>query len=146
MNCKCPSVVSQFQGWDGFSQAPICGPNGLPHARPFSAKIPYTAVECRFAQPQMLINGPINVFPSLLKEYSTAMDFDFVTRLTINPADSRLRRFFVSTRCNTLPSRRRNWPWRCGPSLREAKILTVHLPMSWRSFSTRALVASSFLL
>src|SRR5215469_293045 len=77
----------------------------------------------------MLINGPINVFPSLVKEYSTAMDFDFVTRLAINPADSRSRRFFVSMRWDTVPRRRRNWPWRWGPSLREAKILTVHLPM-----------------
>ena len=67
------------------------------------------------AQPQKLINGPINVFPGLIKEYSTAMDFDLVTRLAINPADSRLRTFFVSMRWDTLPRRRRNWPWRWGP-------------------------------
>jgi hypothetical protein len=32
------------------------------------------------------------VRPSWVKEYSTAMAFDFVTRLAINPVDSRLRR------------------------------------------------------
>jgi hypothetical protein len=43
------------------------------------------------------------VLPSWVKEYSTAMAFDFVTRLPINPADSRLRRVLVNMRCEALP-------------------------------------------
>src|SRR5215468_3280274 len=82
-----------------------------------------------FAQRQMLVNGAINVLPSLVNEYSTAMDFDLVTRLAINPVDSRLRRVLVSIRCETLPRRRRSSPCRWGRSLSEDKILAVHLPM-----------------
>ena len=82
-----------------------------------------------FAQRQMLVNGAINVLPSLVNEYSTAMDFDLVTRLAINPVDSRLRRVLVSIRWETLPRRRRSSPWRWGRSLSEDKILAVHLPM-----------------
>ena len=82
-----------------------------------------------FAQRQMLVNGAINVLPILVNEYSTAMDFDLVTRLAINPVDSRLRRVLVSIRWETLPRRRRSSPWRWGRSLSEDKILAVHLPM-----------------
>jgi hypothetical protein len=81
------------------------------------------------AQRQMLFNGAINVLPSFVNEYSTAMDFDLVTRLAINPVDSRLRRVLVSIRCETLPTRRRSSPCRWGRSLSEDKILAVHLPM-----------------
>jgi hypothetical protein len=81
------------------------------------------------AQWQMLVNGAINVLPSLVNEYSTAMDFDLVTRLAINPVDSRLRRFLVSIRCETPPRRRRSSPCRWGRSLSDDKILAVHLPM-----------------
>jgi len=70
------------------------------------------------------------VFPSLLNEYSTAMGFGLVTRLTIKPVDSRLRRVLVSIRCDTLPTWRRSSPWRCGLSLSENKILGVHLPIN----------------
>jgi hypothetical protein len=69
------------------------------------------------------------VLPRLVNEYSTVMAFDCVTRLAIKPADSRLRRVLVSMRCDTLPSWRRNCPWRYGLSLSENKILGVHLPM-----------------
>ena len=82
-----------------------------------------------FAQRQMLVNGAINVLPSLVNEYSTAMDFDLVTRLAINPVDSRLRRVLVRIRCETLPRRRRSSPCLWGRSLSEDKILAVHLPM-----------------
>jgi hypothetical protein len=37
-------------------------------------------------------SGAMIVRPSWVKEYSTAMAFDFVTRLAINPVDSRLPR------------------------------------------------------
>ena len=83
----------------------------------------------RFAQRHMPPSGAMIVLPSLVSEYSTVMAFDFVTRLPIKPADSRLRRVLVSMRCDTLPSRRRNCPWRWGLSLSENKILGVHLPM-----------------
>jgi hypothetical protein len=43
------------------------------------------------------------VLPRWVKEYSTAIAFDPVTRLTINPVDSRLRRVLVSIRCETAP-------------------------------------------
>ena len=69
------------------------------------------------------------VVPSSVKEYSTAMAFDLVTRLAINPLDSRLRRVLVSIRWETLPSRRRNCPCRYGLCFSENKILGVHLPM-----------------
>lgn len=69
------------------------------------------------------------VLPDFVNEYSTAMVFDCVTRLAINPDDSRLRRVLVSIRCETLPSWRRNCPCRYGLSLSESKILGVHLPM-----------------
>jgi hypothetical protein len=36
------------------------------------------------------------VFPRSVKEYSTAMAFDLVTRLAIKPADSRLRSVLVA--------------------------------------------------
>jgi len=49
------------------------------------------------------LSGAIIVFPSRVNEYSTAIAFDFVTRLSINPVDSRLRRVLVSIRCETLP-------------------------------------------
>jgi hypothetical protein len=38
------------------------------------------------------------VFPSCVKEYSTAMAFALVTRLAINPVDSRLRSRINSSR------------------------------------------------
>lgn len=77
----------------------------------------------------MAVNGGINVLPSLVREYSTAMDFDLVARLAISPVDSRLRSVLVSIRWETFPRRRRSCPWRWGPSCREDMILTVHLPM-----------------
>ena len=45
--------------------------------------------------------------PCLVREYPTAMDFDPVTCLEINPADSRLRSVRVRIRCETkrLPSK-----------------------------------------
>jgi hypothetical protein len=43
------------------------------------------------------------VFPTWVREYSTAMVFDLVKRLLINPVDSRLRRVLVSIRWETLP-------------------------------------------
>jgi hypothetical protein len=52
------------------------------------------------------------VLPSCVKEYSTAMAFDLVTRLAINPVDSRLRRVLVSIRWETLPRCLRNSPCR----------------------------------
>ena len=52
------------------------------------------------------------VFPNWVKEYSTAMAFDPITRLEINPVDSRVRRVLVSIRCDTLPRWRRNSPCR----------------------------------
>jgi len=69
------------------------------------------------------------VVPSCVNEYSAEMAFDFVTRLAINPVDSRLRSVRVSMRCETLPTWRRNSPCRCGLSLRENRILGVHLPI-----------------
>jgi len=77
----------------------------------------------------MLVNGMINVLPSLVREYSTAIDFDLVACLAINPVDSRLRSVLVSIRCETLPRRRRSCPWRWGFSCSEDMIFTVHLPM-----------------
>ena len=69
------------------------------------------------------------VLPSWVKEYSTAMAFDVVTRLAINPVDSSLRRVLVSIRWETLPRCRRNSPCRRDFSLSENKILGVHLPI-----------------
>jgi len=93
------------------------------------------------------------VLPIWVKEYSTAMAFDLVSRLAISPVDSRLRRVLVSMRCETFPRWRRNSPCRCGLSLSENKILGVHLPIkigagnsmvipsvldkTWRSVVTR---------
>jgi hypothetical protein len=74
-------------------------------------------------------SGAMIVLPSCVKEYSTAMAFDLVTRLAINPVDSRLRRVLVSIRCETLPRWRRNSPCRRGLSSSENNILGVHLPI-----------------
>jgi len=52
----------------------------------------------------MPVSGAMIVLPSLVKEYSTVMAFDCVTRREIKPADSRLRRVLVSMRCDTFPS------------------------------------------
>jgi len=83
-----------------------------------------------FAQRQILSNGMIKLFPSLVREYSTARDLDLVvTCLAISPQDSRLRRVRVSIRCETLPKPLRNCPWRHGPFFNESMIFTVHLPM-----------------
>jgi hypothetical protein len=71
-----------------------------------------TSLRYRFAQRHMPPSGVMIVFPSLVNEYSTAMALHCVTRLAIKPADSRLRRVLVSMRCDTLPSWRRNCPWR----------------------------------
>jgi len=57
-----------------------------------------------FAQRHMLQSGGMIVLPSLLNEYSTAMRFDPVARLTTKPVDSRLRRVLVSIRCDTFPT------------------------------------------
>src|SRR6516225_3526198 len=77
----------------------------------------------------MLASGAIKLFPMAVREYSTAGDFDSVTRLATNPVDSRLRRVLVRIRCEMPPRRRRSFPWRCGPSRRVDKITTVHFPM-----------------
>ena len=84
---------------------------------------------CRLAQPQMLVSGAIKVLPIAVKEYSTAMDLDLVTRLATNPADSRLRSVLVRIRCETLSSCRSSSPWRYDLLCRQDKISTVHLPM-----------------
>jgi hypothetical protein len=68
----------------------------------------------------------MSVLPSRVKEYSTAMAFDLVTRLAIN---ARLRRVLVGIRWETLPTWRRNCPCRSGFSFSENKTLGVHLPM-----------------
>jgi len=67
-------------------------------------------VRYRFAQWHIPLSGAMSVLPSRVKEYSTAMAFDVVTRLAINPVDSRLRRVLVSIRWETLPTWRRNLP------------------------------------
>src|SRR5215471_8370684 len=77
----------------------------------------------------MLASGAIKVFPIGVKEYSTAMEFALVTRLAINPADSRLRSVLVRMRCETPSSCRRSSPWRKGFFCRQDKISAVHLPM-----------------
>src|SRR5215469_4559270 len=83
----------------------------------------------RSTQLQMLVSGDINALPTGVREYSTATDFDVVTRLATNPADSKLRSVLVRIRCET-PSRHLiSSPWRCGLFCRQVKILTVHLPM-----------------
>ena len=69
------------------------------------------------------------VLPSWVKEYSTATVFELVTRLATSPVDSRFRRDRVSMRCETFPTRRRNYPCRRGFSPSENKILGVHLPI-----------------
>src|SRR6516162_6735154 len=77
----------------------------------------------------MLVSGAIRVSPIDVKEYSTAMDFDLVTRLATKPADSRLRSVRVRMCCETPSSCRSSSPWRCVPFCRQDKISTVHLPM-----------------
>ena len=57
-------------------------------------------------------SGAMSVLPRWVKEYSTAIALDLVTRLVINPVDSRLRRVLVSMRWETLPIWRRNCPCR----------------------------------
>lgn len=84
---------------------------------------------CRFAQRHIPPSGAMSVLPSWVREYSTEMAFDPVTRLAINPVDSRLRRVLLSIRCDTLPSWRHNFPCRQGLSLSENRILGVHLPI-----------------
>jgi hypothetical protein len=69
------------------------------------------------------------VLPCWVKEYSTAMALDLVTRRVISPVDSRLRRVLVSIRWEIFPRWRRNSPCRCGLSFRENKIPGVHLPI-----------------
>jgi hypothetical protein len=66
----------------------------------------------RFAQRHMLPSGVMIVFPNRVNEYSTLIAFDLVTRLAINPVNSRLRRVLVSIRWETLPRWRRNCPCR----------------------------------
>jgi hypothetical protein len=83
----------------------------------------------RAAQRQMLLNGMMKFLPSFVREYSTAMDLDRVTRLSINPVDSRLRSVLVSILCEMFPKRRRSCPWRYGPDFSMSMISTVHLPM-----------------
>src|SRR5215813_6748001 len=85
--------------------------------------------EYRFAQRHIPPSGAMMVLPSWVKEYSTAMAFDVVTRLAINPVDSSLRRVLVSIRWETLPRCRPNSPCRRDFSLSENKILDVHLPI-----------------
>ena len=65
-----------------------------------------------FAQRHIPLSGVMIVVPSLLNEYSTAMGFDLVTHLPINPVDSRLRRVLVSIRWEMFPTWRRNSPCR----------------------------------
>jgi hypothetical protein len=67
--------------------------------------------------------------PSCVREYSTAIAFDAVTRLATSHVNSRLRRVLVSMRCETLLRWRRNSPCRRGLSLSENKICGVRLPM-----------------
>jgi hypothetical protein len=88
-----------------------------------------SSLSWRCAQRQMAPNGATKVLPSSVREYSTEVDLDLVTRLATTPTDSRLRRVRVSIRCDTLPRRRRSWPCRSGPVLSASMILTVHLPM-----------------
>ena len=71
----------------------------------------------------------MNVLPTGVSEYSTAMDFDLVTHRLINPADSRLRNVLVRIRCETWPRRRRSSPCRWGFSRSDDKTETLHLPM-----------------
>jgi hypothetical protein len=66
---------------------------------------------------------------SWAKEYSTAMAFVPVTRLGINPVDSRLRRVLVSMRCETLPRWQRNSRVDEAALSAKNKILNVHLPI-----------------
>src|SRR5215831_7120295 len=77
----------------------------------------------------MLVSGAIKVLPIGVREYSTAMDLDLVTRLATNPAVSRLRSVLVRTRCETPLSSRNSSPWRYGSCRRQDRISTVHLPM-----------------
>jgi hypothetical protein len=58
------------------------------------------------------------VLPSLLSEYSAAMGFNFVTRLSTNPVDSRLRRVLVSIRWETLPNLAAQFPVPMSPLLK----------------------------
>jgi hypothetical protein len=88
-----------------------------------------TCLRCRFAQRHIPPSGVMRVLPSWVNEYSTAMAFDLVTRLVINPVDSRLRRVLVSICWETIPIWRRNCPCRYGLSFSKNKTLGVHLPM-----------------
>ena len=77
----------------------------------------------------MLRKGARNDLPTFVNEYSTANGLDFVTRLAINPVDSRFLSVLVSIRWEIGRSRRRNSPCRCGLSRSEDKMDTLHLPM-----------------
>src|SRR5262245_13730720 len=80
------------------------------------------------AQRQMLLKGTMNVLPSFVSEYWTAMGLPSYTCRLIRPVDSRFRSVRVSMRCEMIRSLRRNWPWRCGPPFSAYMIFTVHLP------------------
>lgn len=82
------------------------------------------------------------VLPSFVKEYSTAVVFDVVTRLATNPVDSRLRSVLVSMRCETNSRLRRNSPCRRGLSLSENKIFGVHLPIKSSVFFDSCVIKS----
>ena len=83
---------------------------------------------CWLAQRHMAVSGPTKVLPSLVREYWTAKGLEFVVRLAISPADSRLRSVRVSIRCEMIPSRRRSSPWRRGLSRSIDKTFGVHFP------------------
>ena len=89
-----------------------------------------TCLRYRFAQWHIPLRGAMIVPPSCVNEYSTATAFDPVTRLAINPVDSRLRRVLVSMRWEILPRKRRNCPCRYGFCFSENKIFGVHLPIN----------------
>lgn len=105
-----------------------------------------TSLRCRFAQRHMPLSGAITVLPSLVREYSTAMIFDLVTRLLINPVDSRLRRVRVNMCWETPPRRRRRSPCRWGPSSRKNRTRGVHLPMKIRVSSFDSGTVITFIL
>jgi hypothetical protein len=89
----------------------------------------FTSLWCRFVQRHIPHSGGRMVLPSGVREYSTAVVFDLVTRRAINPVDSRWRRVLVSMRCEMLPTCRRSSPWRCGLCLSENRTFGVHLPI-----------------
>jgi hypothetical protein len=88
-----------------------------------------TSLPYRLAHRHIPLSGARIVLPNGVKEYSTATVLDVVTRLAINPVDSRLRRVLVSIRWEMLPRWRRNSPCRRGFSRSENRILGVHLPI-----------------